>query len=84
MAMDAFNYKMGDNKGFPFDFQNEVVDIAYQKEDSDCIVPLDLAENVKQLHDFLYGTTSYTVTNSVQSISDEIMNRTGVTGDGSE
>ncbi len=84
MAMDAFNYKMGDNRGFPFDVQNEVVDIAYQKEDSDCVVPVDLAENVKQLHDFLYGTTSYTVTNSVQSISDEIMNRTGVTGKSSD
>lgn len=84
MAMDAFNYKMGDNAGFPFDKQNEVVDIAYQKSDADCVIPVDLAANVKQLHDFLYGTTSYTVTESVQSISDEIMYRTGVTGNDSE
>lgn len=84
MAMDAFNYKMGENAGFPFDLRNVVVDIAYQKEDADCVIPADLAGNVKQLHDFLYGTTSYTVTESVQSISDEIKYRTGVTGESSE
>lgn len=84
MAMDAFNYKMGENAGFPFDFRNVVVDIAYQKEDADCVIPADLASNVKQLHDFLYGTTSYTVTESVQSISDEMEYRTGVAGESSE
>lgn len=84
MAMDAFNYKMGENAGFPFDLRNVVVDIAYQKEDVDCVIPADLASNVKQLHDFLYGTTSYTVTESVQSISDEIEYRTGISGESSE
>ncbi len=84
MAMDAFNYKMGENAGFPFDLRNVVVDIAYQKEDADCVIPADLASNVKQLHDFLYGTTSYTVTESVQSISDEIEYRTGIAGESSE
>ncbi len=83
MAMDAFNYKMGDNAGFPFDMKNVVVDISYQKEDADCVIPVDLATNVKQLHDFLYGTTSYTVTESVQKISDEIIYRTGVSGESS-
>jgi len=84
MAMDAFNYKMGENAGFPFDLRNVVVDIAYQKEDVDCVIPANLASNVKQLHDFLYGTTSYTVTESVQSISDEIEYRTGISGESSE
>lgn len=78
LAKDAFNYKMGDNAGFPFDRENEVVSISYQKGSQDCVIPADLASNVKQLHDFLYGTTSYQVTDSVQSISDEIVYRTGV------
>lgn len=78
MAMDAFNYKMGENAGFPFNKENKVVDIAYQKADADCVVPVSLSANVKQLHDFLYGNTSYTVTDSVESISDEIIYRTGV------
>ncbi|EOS25658.1 hypothetical protein C806_01785 [Lachnospiraceae bacterium 3-1] len=78
LATDAFNYKLGENAGFPFDIENEVVSISYQKGSQDCVVPADLASNVKQLHDFLFGTTSYQVTDSVQSISDEIAYQTGV------
>lgn len=84
LAKDAFNYKMGDNAGFPFDKENDIVSIAYQKSDADCVIPVDLASNVKQLHDFLYGTTSYRVTDSVQSISDEIVYRTGVSAEEEE
>ncbi len=84
MAMDAFNYKMGENAGFPFAKENKVVDISYQKADADCVIPVSLSANVKQLHDFLYGNTGYTVTESVESISDEITYRTGVTGESSE
>lgn len=84
MAMDAFNYKLGESQGFPTELRNAVVSISYQQSDADCVIPKDLAHNVKQLHDFLYGTTDYTVTDSVQSISDEIVYRTGVTAEGSE
>lgn len=84
MAMDAFQYKLGESRGFPMDLRNADVSIAYQQSAADCIIPKDLASNVKQLHDFLYGTTSYTVTDSVQGISDEIVNRTGVTADNNE
>lgn len=79
MAKDAFNYKLGESRGFPFELQNAVVPTSYQKADADCVIPKDLATNVKQLHDFLYGTTDYNVTDSVQGISDEIIYRTGVT-----
>ena len=82
--MDSILEQLGENAGFPFDLRNVVVDIAYQKEDVDCVIPANLASNVKQLHDFLYGTTSYTVTESVQSISDEIEYRTGISGESSE
>lgn len=78
LAKDAFNYKMGESAGFPFDRENEVVSISYQKGSQDCVIPADLASNVKQLHDFLFGTTSYKVTDSVESISNEIEYRTGV------
>lgn len=84
MAIDAFHYKLGDNAGFPFAKENKVVDISYQKSDADCVIPVSLSANVKQLHDFLYGNTSYKVTDSVEGISDEIMYRTGVTGESSE
>lgn len=78
MAASALQYKLGESRGFPFDLQNEVVSIAYQQSNSDCVIPKDLASNVKQLHDFLYGTTDYKVTDSVQGISNEIIYRTGV------
>ena len=55
-----------------------MVSISYQKGRQDCVIPADLASNVKQLHDFLFGTTSYQVTDSVQGISDEIEYRTGI------
>lgn len=84
LAKDAFNYKMSENAGFPFDKKNRTISIAYQKKDADCVIPVDLAANVKQLHDFLYGTTSYKVTDSVQSISDEVAYRTGVTAEQDE
>lgn len=84
MAMDAFHYKLGESRGFPFDLQNKVVSISYQQSDADCVIPKDLSANVKQLHDFLYGTTSYIVTDSVQGISDEITYRTGVAASMSE
>ncbi|EOS43413.1 LCP family protein [Lachnospiraceae bacterium JLR.KK009] len=78
LATDAFNYKLGENAGFPFEIGSAVVDIAYQRSKQDCVIPADLASNVKELHDFLFGTTSYQVTDSVQGISDEIEYRTGV------
>ncbi len=78
LAADAFSYRMGETSGFPFDIGNTVVDVAYQRHAQDCVIPRDLATNVKKLHDFLYGTTDYQVTESVQSISDEIVYRSGL------
>lgn len=74
LAKDVFNYKMGENTGFPFE------KIAKEKAGNvgDCVVPIDLAANVKQLHAFLYGTEDYVVTPSVQAISDQIETTTGV------
>lgn len=79
LASDAMNYKMGDNTGFPFDQETGSFKVSYQKKSASCVVSADLASNVKQLHEFLFGTTDYEVTESVQNISDEIVNRTGVT-----
>lgn len=79
LAKDALNYSMGENTGFPFDQETGSYKVSYQKKKASCVIPADLASNVKQLHEFLYGTTDYEVTQSVQNISDEIVNRTGVT-----
>lgn len=79
LAKDAMSYSMGDNTGFPFDQETGSYKVSYQSKKTSCVIPADLASNVKQLHEFLYGTTDYEVTQSVQNISDEIVNRTGVT-----
>lgn len=79
LAKDAFGYSMGENTGFPFEQETGSYKVSYQSKKASCVIPADLASNVKQLHEFLYGTTDYEVTESVQNISDEIVNRTGVT-----
>lgn len=78
LAKDAMSYSMGDNTGFPFDQETGSFKVSYQSKKASCVIPADLASNVKQLHEFLYGTTDYVVTDSVQNISDEIEKRTGV------
>lgn len=81
LAKDGLNYKMGETTGFPFDMVTDYFSISYQKKKASCVVAKDLAADVKKLHEFLYGTTSYSVTQSVQNISDVIEERTGVTAD---
>ena len=74
LAKDAFNYRLGENTGFPF--EKEVANVSGKA--GECVVAVDLSENVKQLHKFLYSTQEYQVTQSLQNISDEIESITGV------
>jgi len=37
-----------------------------------CVIPVDLATNVKWLHEFLFNDTDYQVSSSVQKYSDKI------------
>lgn len=43
-----------------------------------CVVPKTLEYNVSVLHDYLFGTSGYTTTDTVYEISENIINRTGV------
>lgn len=79
LAKDAMNYRMGESRGFPFDKVTGSYKVSYQSRKTSCVIPADLAANVKQLHDFLFSTTDYQVSESVQNISDAMANRTGVT-----
>ncbi|MDO5539254.1 MAG: LCP family protein [Eubacteriales bacterium] len=71
LAAKAGSYSMGENQGFPFDLT--MMDISA----GDCVVPVNLAANVSQLHSFLYGTENYQPSAVVQEISDNIANETG-------
>lgn len=73
LAKDVAAYSLGENTGFPFD------KLATDTDAGDCVVPVNLASNVTQLHTFLFhNEEEYIPSATVQSISDTIMNRTGV------
>ena len=42
------------------------------------MIPINLAENVSQLHSYLYGSEGYTPSDVVQEISDQISYTTGI------
>ena len=65
-------YTMDETVGFPFDKTTMNIN------DSDCVVTIDLAENVSRLHSYLYGSKDYTPSESVQEISSEILSVTGI------
>lgn len=61
-----------DSVGFPFELQ--AANIAA----GDCVIPVNLAQNVSELHTYLYQQTGYTPSQTVQEISNEIANTTGI------
>ena len=74
LAKDVASYKLPSDgtTGFPFDKQTADVDAG------DCVIPVNLAENVKQLHEFLFENEDYEPSDTVQNISNEIAYRTGI------
>lgn len=72
MAPEMIGYDIVDTQGFPFD--RTPASISGKGE---CVVPVDLANNVKQLHEYLFENYSFTPSETVQSISDQITNDTG-------
>lgn len=74
-AKDVKKYQIGESKGFPF-----VLDTMYYGDAGDSVVPANLEENVKELHNFLFGENGYTPSSKVCDISDELMFLTGIVG----
>lgn len=74
-AKDVKKYQIGETKGFPFS-----LDTMYYGDAGDSVVPANLEENVKELHDFLFGENGYTPSSKVCDISDELMFLTGIVG----
>lgn len=74
LAKDVASYEIVSTTGFPFDLTNARI-----SGPGDIVVPASLASNVKKLHEYLFDDQLYTVSNSVQSISDNISYKTGIT-----
>ena len=73
LAKDVAAYNLVDTTGFPFNRTPLT-----RPPGGDCVVPVNLANNVLQLHQWMYGSDSYdAVSSTVQEISDHIINETG-------
>lgn len=73
LIQDIASYNIVNTTGFPFNSQGQTLPDA-----GDCVVPKTLSENVLQLHRYLFGTDGYEPSPTVESISDEIIYRTGI------
>ena len=67
-------YYISETAGFPFDKQGQNVGKL------DCVIPVTLESNAIKLHEFLYPGVPYTPSSELKSISDKIINDTGLTG----
>lgn len=72
LAKDVASYSLVDTFGFPFDKTPMNLPTG-----GDCVVPVNLANNVLQLHQRLFGSDGYTPSETVQEISNRIINETG-------
>lgn len=65
-------YKLGENTGFPIDKTTDTISGL-----GSIVIPVTLEDNVKQLHEFLFGATDYSPSEKVRSISSKIVARIG-------
>ena len=73
IAADGLSYNIVGTSGFPFDAATGSVGSA-----GSCVIPVDLEKNVAQLHEYLFGVTDYTPSETVAKISNKVKNDTGV------
>jgi len=66
-AKSLTKYQIGETSGFPFEKWNATL-----SGRGSCAYTKDLAGEVSQLHEFLFGTVNYEPSNKVKSIGDEI------------
>lgn len=66
LAKDVFAYDIVDQTGFPFEKD------AHTYKGVSYVFPINLADNVSKLHEFLYGITDYSPSKTVQEYSDYI------------
>ena len=73
IAADGLSYNIVGTSGFPFDVTTDSVGSA-----GSCVIPVDMEKNVAKLHEYLFGATDYTPSETVAKISDKIKNDTGI------
>ena len=71
-------YTLGENTGFPIDKTTDTISGL-----GSIVIPQDLASNVTKLHEFLFGTTGYTPSSTVQTVNANIISRVNSGGSSS-
>lgn len=66
-AKDAFDYKLTEMSGFPFDKSTSTLTGV-----GSSVIADDLEDNVKQLHQFFFGSDGYSPSSTVTSLSSSI------------
>lgn len=66
-------YRVTASDGFPFEGGRAGANVGSK---GSCVIPMDLEENVRQLHQVFYPTEAYTPSKEVRRISDEIKEQT--------
>ena len=70
MVPELLNYKITDSIGWPYETKGITLNRWYG-------VPVTLESNVTKMHQELFGESDYVPTQTVQDISDKIVNKTG-------
>lgn len=76
LVKDVQKYTIGSTTGFPFEMTT-----AQLSGSGSTVVPIGLTDDVSQLHEYLFETTDYQPSKTVQAISDSIIKKTGITED---
>lgn len=74
LAAGVMQYELGETSGFPFEHTDSSIEGI-----GSVVVPLGVAENVEELHEFLYPKDEYSVSQTVLDIASEIENVSGYT-----
>lgn len=73
LALKAMRFSISETGGFP----NEQYRTVGYIGDQSCVIPVHLTDNVVWLHQYLFGDSSYQVSSTVQSISDQVSAKSG-------
>ena len=76
LAKDVASYNIASTTGFPFELTTE-----HLAGSGDTVIPADLATNVVELHKYMFDDETYTLSSTVQTISDAIVYKTGITSE---
>lgn len=70
VAANALHYKIGETTGFPFDVTTSE---EIKKHSGSYVVPIGFADNVVQLHKYLFGEENYQPSEKVQEVNQDII-----------